>query len=98
MTIKVLLFATALLAACRPAPPPPEPPVVIVVPDAASPPTCDGACQHMRELGCELGKPTPRGATCEQVCVRVQVENGGAGFDFACLTRAGSCADADSCR
>lgn len=74
------------------------PQIVDAGPDAQLPATCIGACTNMRRLGCELGRPTPKGAACEQVCENVQRENAGAGFNMSCVARASTCAEADSCR
>ncbi len=95
MRTVVVLVAFAL-AGC-PAQPPKPPPTE--EPDASRPTgTCASACENMRRLGCELGKPTPNGASCESVCDRVQRENGGAGFNVHCLARASACAGAEACR
>lgn len=67
-------------------------------PDAPLPATCAGACSNARRLGCEIGKPTPKGGTCEQVCENVQRENAGAGFNVTCIARANACVDVDMCR
>lgn len=93
--MRTLALPIALLVfGCPSTPPkPPEP-----KPLEAGVPTCLSACDNMRALGCELGKPTPRGATCEDVCIRVQTENAGAGFDMACISRATTCPVADACR
>lgn len=64
--------------------------------DASTP--CGAACTNMRRLGCELGKPTPMGATCERVCENVQSENAGVGFNASCLAKVTNCVDADACR
>lgn len=89
------LVALAALTACSPSPTPIAPVEPL---DAARPPACGSACEHLRALGCTLGKPTPRGASCETVCDNVQVENAGAGFPTACLSTAKTCAAADACR
>jgi len=84
--MKRLLVILALsLAAC----PPPAPPV--------PPPStgCAAACEHMRALECELGKPTPRGASCEQVCEATQAN--GVNFNTGCVAAAATCAAAEEC-
>lgn len=109
MKLGLLSLAIAgVLVACASNPcPPPQPRVggaCAPPPDAGVdahdplPATCGGACANMRARSCELGKPTPRGASCEQVCERVQRENGRAGFNTSCVARATTCAEADSCR
>lgn len=56
---------------------------------------CEPACQNMSRLGCELGRDTPGGHTCVDVCERT--EAGGISFSTSCLALAGSCEAADSC-
>lgn len=33
---------------------------------------CEGACQHLRDLGCEEGFPLEDGTTCEAFCKETQ--------------------------
>jgi hypothetical protein len=78
-----------LLAGCRaPAPPPPVPP-----PGAA---TCADVCRHYQELGCLAGRPTPRGSSCEVVCLNVQA-SGAIRWNLDCRAGAATCAEADRC-
>lgn len=98
-----LIFLAVTAIACSPAPCPPTEPragsCAQVVDGGAPPPaTCSGACMNMRVHSCELAKPTPKGASCEQVCETVQRENAGAGFNVSCLSKAKSCVEADACR
>ncbi len=93
--VLLLSLATTLQVACAPAPPA-RPPAEES--DAARGPSCSSACERLRALGCMLGQRTPRGATCETVCTRVQTDNDGAGFPVACLAAAKTCAIADACR
>lgn len=90
-----MLFVVSLTTGCSPAPAP-RPPVEQS--DSARAPSCGSACEHLRALGCAVGKATPRGASCETVCDRIQTDNAGAGFPVACLTAAKTCAIADACR
>jgi hypothetical protein len=86
-------FVTATLGgilACTPTPAP-EPPK----PDQ---PGCAEACANMRDLGCDLAKPTPRGASCLDVCRRVAEEQMGIGFNAPCLARVMSCEETENCR
>ncbi len=78
------IFLCLLLCACPPSPKPPEPLQ-----------GCAGACEHMRQLDCELGRVTPAGATCEQVCEAAQAN--GVNFNTACVASAPSCKEADDC-
>lgn len=100
--MRVLLVIAMLGAfACGPTCPPGAPASPQCSVDAGPAPvpaTCATACVHLRELGCDLGEPTPRGATCERVCAEVQAHNAGAGFDPRCLAHVSTCADADECR
>lgn len=66
--------------------------------NAPLPRTCAGACTRMRDLGCDLGKPTPKGGSCEQVCTNVQINNAGAGFNIVCIVEAKACNEAEACR
>lgn len=55
-----------------PPPPPPAPEV-----DAGPDPepveaTCASACARQAQLGCELGRPTPEGHECVEVCANVE--------------------------
>ena len=66
-------------------------------PDAASRnPTCALFCGHMRELGCVQGKPTPKGASCEEVCLNVQ-QSEFAKLDLRCGYDARTCEAATAC-
>lgn len=85
----VLLLATTLLA-CPPSPPAPTPA------PAGGEPSCDQFCAHARRLGCRVGTPTRKGASCEAVCRNVQ-ESGIASFDLRCGMAADSCQALDAC-
>lgn len=89
----ILLF---LLAGC-PDPRPPRPKPLPPEGDAGTA-TCSTACSNMRSLGCDLGEPTKKGRTCEEVCEAVRGENFGAGFPVGCLTASPSCEEAGRCR
>lgn len=82
--MRLLPLCLLLLSACPLEPKPPP-----------APSGCPDACSHMRQLDCELGRPTPRGATCEDVCEGVQ--RNGVDFNTGCLSAAPSCAAADEC-
>ena len=88
VTIVVL---TILATQCLPPGPVdgPVPPPVLEQTDAG----CEGMCAHLRELGCEQGKPTPSGATCERVCADTMAE----GYDVHpdCVAGVRGCAEVD---
>lgn len=60
------LIVFSLLFACEQSNQPPQPPVTPVLP------SCETACENQRKLGCDLGKPTVEGASCEDVCQNSQ--------------------------
>ena len=99
----IAILALFVGAACSTAPcacsaPPVSPSPELA--DAAKPKasTCGSACVHMRDLHCELGNVTPRGATCEKVCENTHANNASVGFNVDCLTSAATCGAADACR
>ena len=47
---------------------------------------CGAACSALRDKGCDLGKPTAAGATCEAWCSRYAATP--TGVDPVCLQRA----------
>ncbi len=53
---------------------------------------CEQACGALRDAGCPEGKPTPKGASCEEVCV-----NAGLMLPVACVSRAKSENDIQAC-
>ncbi len=64
--------------------------------DAGTPADCAAACAHMRKLGCEEGKPTPKGATCEDVCNNVEA-SGTITLHPACVVKIERCDQVESC-
>jgi hypothetical protein len=93
----LLLLALTLSGCPKPIPPPVDP-----TPDAdagaiaqdadAAHYTCASVCQHGDKLGCAWSRPTPDGATCLDVCFNANRDDGPFRWDFACRTRAKSCA------
>jgi hypothetical protein len=55
---------------------------------------CAAACAHLRDLGCDLAKPTPNGATCEAWCSHYAATP--TGVDPVCLQRA-TCESSETC-
>lgn len=72
----VALILIVLAGACR-----------VVAPSADA---CPAACSRMRELGCVAGRPTPKGAACEEVCV-----NAAELIDVACWAKAKNCEECE---
>ena len=58
--------------------------------------TCGDCCAHARELSCDVGKPTPEGAACEDVCQNV-LTSGVVTIDLGCCVQATTCAQLDRC-
>jgi hypothetical protein len=106
----VSFFSLASIMACSCVPPvdPEEPedekPVIIIddgpdPDDGGSKPLpsdfdCSTACENQRRLECELGEPTPRGASCEDVCENNQSSSiVSIRWDVEKLTKATVCGD-----
>ena len=95
MKLYAFVLPLVLFYACSPtpSPEPPKPPG----PDAwVEGATCADACNHMAILGCEEAKPTPKGATCVEVCENVQ-NSGVMTWNLDCLMGTKSCAQVDVC-
>lgn len=92
--MKTALLAL-LLVACgpNPGPQPPRPAAPDAGPGVVS---CAAYCEHAAALGCEQGKPTPKGASCMQVCDNVQTSGFGQ-LDLRCGYSATTCAAIDAC-
>ena len=80
---------------CSPTPSPTPYPTTTTF-TRTNPATCADACKRLGELGCSAAKPTPRGKTCEEVCENAE-QSGLALWGTACMVRATSCAEADTC-
>lgn len=94
MTQKLVITIAflALVSSCyQPRPRDPHVPVV------ASQEACDTACAHLASMGCEEAEPTPRGATCAEICYATD-STGWSNWGAACVTRAASCDAARRCR
>lgn len=55
---------------------------------------CTAWCLHAAALKCPAAKPTPKGATCAEVCTNAQ---SGLKWDLKCRAAAKTCAAADAC-
>lgn len=91
--MRILFFVALTLTGCPPAPPPDPPPQPEL--DAGTG-TCDSACSKLRALGCEEGKATGEGATCETVCLNVQ-NSGVISWNLGCRSSITTCAQVDAC-
>lgn len=80
-----------LLSGCPPPVPPPVPRPVVIIPGAG----CAEACERMRALECELGRPTPAGHSCEDVCENTLTGPRALRWDTECLAAASSCDGCD---
>ena len=58
--------------------------------------SCASACENLLRLDCEMGKPSPLGSTCEDICEHVH-SLGHVGMPLECITGAESCEEADAC-
>ena len=84
--VLILTFFTTLTGC--PAPLPVLPP---------SPTTCAGICARGAALGCTFAKPTPKGATCETVCLNLLASDLPM-WNLSCRSMAASCAAIDACQ
>jgi hypothetical protein len=65
--------------------------------------TCETACANAQKLwdkesgdeGCIVSQPTPRGASCVEVCKNTVLETGS--YPLDCLVAATSCAEVAAC-
>jgi hypothetical protein len=83
--MKSLVLAIALFVASCAHTPTPAPSA-----DAGGPITCASACDHGATIGCLWAQPTPKGASCERVCLNAT--NAGQPWDLHELAVATSCA------
>lgn len=88
--MKTLILAAALAAATTCSPLRADHPVT----DDGG--TCAAACTHYRAIGCDAGKPTPLGATCEDVC-GVFLDAGLVKWDLKCRSEAPTCEAVEKC-
>jgi hypothetical protein len=71
---------------------PKPPPAPSPVPSGA----CAAACAHLAALGCPEAKPTPKGATCTDVCLNAE-DSGVLSMQPDCVVRAVDCPAANAC-
>ena len=89
-----LLLAAALSSGfCQPQPGPPPGPA----PLDGSVTACSASCSKYRELGCEEGKPTAKGHTCEEVCNNAAESGIDLGGPADCIAAAKDCASVEKC-
>lgn len=104
--IKVVLLSLSLLAStCThgdPIAPSPTPSDVVPFPPSpigvAGGSGCSAACAKLARLGCPEAKPTPKGASCVEVCANTQGDSSPVSLQTDCVVRAGSCDDAKACQ
>lgn len=90
------LLALILTGCPRPMPGPAPTPAQDTDPDAGPEITCADACERASKLGCAAAEPTPKGATCLDVCSNA-MRSGIITFDLACKARAVDCAAFTRC-
>lgn len=109
--MKALLLLALAVAACSPTPEPrpfplapldagipPYDPDAEPVPNVPERAACQRMCDHMKELGCPLGQPTPvRKEPCLSWCVRIQSKHE-IDLNPDCIATAPSCDRAKECR
>jgi len=81
------LCLSVLLAACGPAVEHPHPHL------PTDTPMCPDACAHLRELGCDEGKPLQDGTSCEDFCQSTQ--DSGHALTPSCVVNIKKCSDMD---
>lgn len=89
MIPKTLLGLLLLAQACywAPKPEPDEPKIEE---------SCEAACAHLSELGCDEAKPLEDGTSCVTFCENTT--KAGHSLGLACITHVASCKDVPSCR
>lgn len=91
-----MIIATAALGACYPAPGKPAYTPIDGPVAAGTEADCQAACAALRAHHCPDGDPTPRGGTCEAVCLNTE-RSGYASMHPACVAKIDSCAGEDAC-
>ena len=61
-----------------------------------TPADCAAACTTLRAHHCAAGDPTPKGASCEDVCQNTE-SSGYASMNPRCVATSADCAAADAC-
>lgn len=87
--MRAFLFVLAFVACERTADPTPESP-----PEKTDE---ERVCEWFRAHGCEMGEPTPEGATCEAVLANAAENDIDLTGDVRCVLSAPDCATADRC-
>jgi len=94
--VVMTVFLVSLISSCTPRPPVPPQPIPVIESDAKEL-TCADACEHLWNMKCKSAEPTPKGATCLEVCENVR-SSGVIALNLKCLTTAPSCKAADECQ
>jgi hypothetical protein len=95
MKTLIILSIVTLLSGCSSQPKPqPDVPAPEVLDQQQTTLDCSAACEHLREMKCELGQPSRRGKTCEDLCNTL--ENNGVKF-ISCTIDADTCDNANNC-
>ncbi len=56
---------------------------------------CASVCTRLQAMSCPEGQPTPKGASCTEVCTTTI--NNGFSLNLNCVAQATSCAQVDNC-
>lgn len=92
------LLLVLAFSACHNTESPVLPTIPIVPrPIPEKPSDIERVCNHLRSMQCEAGKPTPEGATCEEVITNAATQGIDLAGDVACVEAATSCKAADEC-
>lgn len=93
--MRAILVLALALTGCRPGSTPVPNLDAGITQVEAGAATCLQWCAHATSLGCDAAKPSPAGASCNDVC-----ENAQAGllkWNLTCRANAASCDAADNC-
>ena len=92
LTVIALAWALPVVLLGCPEPNVPDPKPEL---DGAAPATCESVCAHWTDLGCKEAQPTPDGASCAEVCQKLQ--EGNLKDDLECQAAVTSCDQIDDC-